>query len=162
MKDSFLRITALPIPIIHRRMMINNKTINPFSSHHRILRVHQNSTLVSMNPNTCRHISRTQTQELQMASIRECHHGTVLQPKTIVTSRTKAVNSFSKYLAVHRPRRQVINSQQAHRVNGIFRRIIIPTTLTSIPHTTIIIRPHCRRIPITDITRTGARWIRHC
>lgn len=155
---SSIRITALPI--IHHRMMINPKTMHPFSSHHRILRVHRNSMLVSASPNTCRHTLRTQTQELQMASIHVSHHDTAHKLKVIMISRTRVVNSFSKYPAVHRHRRQAINSQQAHRVNGIFHHII----LTSIPHliiTIIIILPHYR-IRIMDIHRVGVHWIRLC
>lgn len=140
--------------------MINPKTIHPFSSHHRILRVHRNSMLASPSPNTCRHTSRTQTQELQMASIRVSHHDTVHKLKAIMISRTKAVSSFSKYLAVHRHRRQAINSQQAHRVNGTFHHII-PTSIPQLIITIIIIHLHCR-IRIMDIHRVGVHWIRHC
>ena len=142
--------------IIHHRMRINRKTINLYSSHrHLILRVHQNFTPVSTNPNTYQHISRTQTQELQMVSTLASPPDTVDRMKIMVIFLTKEVNSSNKYPAV----RQAINSQ-APRVNGIFP-LITPTTLIFIPHTIITTRQHYRT-HIMGIIKIGARWIKLC
>lgn len=137
--------------IIHRHMMSNHKTINPFNNPHPILRVHRNFMLVSTNPNTClQRTSRTLAQVQQMFT--HVFHAIVALLKITMTSpHTKAVNNFSKFQAArhHQPQQAINNNSQARRMNGIFHHIILITPTFTLPHTIITIQRY--RIHIMDI-----------